>query len=545
MAGTPMILAPVGRLAGPYAMLAMMPVLGGLAVLSFGGLTARLIGPRWAPVGALALALTWPMMMISRSIYSETAALVLMCGGLALTLDAVRADRRLPASARRAGARPDDPRAHRRAARRPAGRGVRRAAGGAAAAHRTGAVRRAGRRRRRGGARGLRDVPAVPPLRPRLTDPAALHRGGRGGGLRRWRRLFIRRRGLPDLTRFRLPDLAVPATFAVMAFFAARPAFQIVRRVPHNPDDRANAAYIGALQTVPAAAARPEPPVLRAEPALGRPGTSASRPPCSRTIGAGLLLRPSCCCAAVPTGLLPYAVIAWTTVTTLWRPGITPDHPWASRRLIVVVIPGLLLFALWTVAWAIRSVRRLGYGPQVAACVAVTGALLITVPGRADLGRAGVHPDRAGRGRPGAGDVPPDRAATPPSSSSSASPPTGSPSSSAACAACRPGAWPFTPGSSTAAGRGRHPDHQEDHRRRPPPGGPRARTPPTWRRTARPGAFSTCSPGGTRATSTSAPTGHLVTDDQRLDGGTRVHRVNTAYAWLRARPRPTILPGRD
>jgi hypothetical protein len=72
-------------------------VLGGLAVLSFGGLTARLIGPRWAPVGALALALTWPMMMISRSIYSETAALVLMCGGLALTLDAVRADRRLPA----------------------------------------------------------------------------------------------------------------------------------------------------------------------------------------------------------------------------------------------------------------------------------------------------------------------------------------------------------------------------------------------------------------------------------------------------------------
>jgi hypothetical protein len=45
-----------------------------------------------------------------------------------------------------------------------------------------------------------------------------------------------------------------------------------------------------------------------------------------------------------------------------------------------VVLPGLLLFALWVVAWAIRSVRRLGYGPQIAGGVAVAGVLLILVP---------------------------------------------------------------------------------------------------------------------------------------------------------------------
>jgi hypothetical protein len=67
-------------------------------------------------------------------------------------------------------------------------------------------------------------------------------------------------------------------------------------------------------------------------------------------------------------------------VTTLWRPGITPDQPWASRRLAGVVLPGLLLFALWTVAWAMRRARRLGYGRQVAGTVAVGGALLVVVP---------------------------------------------------------------------------------------------------------------------------------------------------------------------
>src|SRR4051794_39358988 len=247
MAGTPVIVAPVGRLFGPYAMLATMPVIGALAVLSFGGLTARLVGPKWAPAGALLLALVWPMMMISRSIYSETPALVLTCGGLALILDAVRANRRPPALL------------------------------GGLALGLTILVR----------IDGLRDVlPVVAfacllvALRKR-TGPALLLGllVGVGAGVLEGYTMsrpyldyvhgslvpllyigtavvvvsavacvVIRRRGIPDLTRFRLPDLALLATFAVMAFFAARPALQVVRRVPTNPDDQANAAYIAALQ---------------------------------------------------------------------------------------------------------------------------------------------------------------------------------------------------------------------------------------------------------------------------------------------------------
>jgi hypothetical protein len=377
MAGTPMILAPIGRIAGPVAMLATMPVIGALAVVSFGGLTARLVGPRWAPAGALLLALTWPMMMISRSIYSETAALVLMCGGLALTLDAVRANRRLPALL------------------------------GGLALGLTILVR----------IDGLRDVLPVMAfacllvaLRKR-TGPA-LFAGllvGVGSGVLEGYTMsrpylhyvrgslvpllyigaavvvvsavasvIIRRRGLPDLTRFRLPDLAVVATFAVMAFFAARPTFQIVRRVPTNPDDQANAGYIAALQK--ALKLHSDPNRQYSELSLhwvtwyiGVPAVLLA------TIGAGLIVR-KLLRRRRTDWALPYAVIAWTTVTTLWRPGITPDQPWASRRLIVVVLPGLLLFALWVMAWAVRSVRRFGYGRQVAGGVAVLGVLLVMVP---------------------------------------------------------------------------------------------------------------------------------------------------------------------
>ncbi len=65
------------------------PILGGLAVLSFGGLVGRLAGRQWAPAGALALALTLPEIYTSRDAFSETAVQVLLFGGLSLVIDAL------------------------------------------------------------------------------------------------------------------------------------------------------------------------------------------------------------------------------------------------------------------------------------------------------------------------------------------------------------------------------------------------------------------------------------------------------------------------
>ena len=56
MAGLPMILAGGFWIGGVGAAVAMAPVLGACAVLTFGGLAARLVGPRWAPLAALILA---------------------------------------------------------------------------------------------------------------------------------------------------------------------------------------------------------------------------------------------------------------------------------------------------------------------------------------------------------------------------------------------------------------------------------------------------------------------------------------------------------
>lgn len=377
MAGIPLTVAPAGWLAGAYGPLAVMPLIGALALVSFGGLTARLVGPRWAPLGALALGLAWPMMMISRSIFSETGALILTLGGLSLVVDAVRSGRRLPALL------------------------------GGLALGLTILVR----------IDGLRDVlPVVAfagllfALRRRTALPlaAGLVLGG-GAGLAEGyvmsrpylelqrgsliplmyiglaviaatvvMTLLVRWRGLPDLTRFRLPDLALPATFAVMALFAVRPVFQTVRRVPAGDDDRMNASFIAALQRAENLPLDPDRQYSELSLHwvawyIGVPAVLLA------TVGAGLLLRDLLRRRSIDWAL-PYAVIVWTTVTTLWRPAITPDQPWASRRLVQVVLPGLLLFAVWALAWGVRRVRRLGYGRQAGRVAAAAGALLILVP---------------------------------------------------------------------------------------------------------------------------------------------------------------------
>ncbi|WP_433176018.1 hypothetical protein [Actinoallomurus sp. CA-150999] len=377
MAGMPLIVTPGGWLGGPYATLAMMPLIGALALISFAGVAARLIGPRWAPVAALALGLTWPMMMVSRSIYSETGALILMFGGLALTLDALRSGRRLPALigglalglvilVRIDGIRDVLP------VLAFAGLllALRRRAGLPLLAGLTVGV----------GAGLLEAVVMSRPylhylgasLRPLVYIAAAVVVATALASL------AIRRWGLPDLTRFRLPDLAVPATFAALAFFAARPMFQIVRRVPNNTDDRVNASFIAALQKT--AHLQLDPNRQYNELSLhwvawyiGVPAVLLA------AVGLALVLR-DLLRRRRTDWLLPYALVVWTTLATLWRPGITPDQPWASRRLVGMVIPGLLLFALWAVAWTARRVRRLRPSRPLWILLSAVGALLILVP---------------------------------------------------------------------------------------------------------------------------------------------------------------------
>ena len=93
MAGLPMVLAGAMWIGGGNAALLAAPVLGAAALLTFGGLVARLVGPRWAPLAVLALALSLPEQFTSRSNYSEPLAQILFLGGLCLVIDSLNRNR--------------------------------------------------------------------------------------------------------------------------------------------------------------------------------------------------------------------------------------------------------------------------------------------------------------------------------------------------------------------------------------------------------------------------------------------------------------------
>jgi len=67
-------------------------------------------------------------------------------------------------------------------------------------------------------------------------------------------------------------------------------------------------------------------------------------------------------------------------VTVLYRPAVAPDQPWASRRLVPFVLPGLILGAIWAVTWLKDQAAQLGRTKTTAATVAVCGAASLLIP---------------------------------------------------------------------------------------------------------------------------------------------------------------------
>jgi hypothetical protein len=228
----------------------------------------------------------------------------------------------------------------------------------------------------------------------------------------RWEVTGSRLRGLgAALRRGRGPDAAALVAVLVVAAFAVRPLVQTVRREPANADDELNVAFIEFVQRLsglPVDGTRQysELSLYWVIWYIGLPALVLA------TLAAALLAR-RLARGRAPEWLLPYGMIAWTSVLVLYLPGITPDHPWASRRLIAVVIPGLLLFAVWGTSWTMRRIRRTGYGPRAVRWISVGAAALLVIPvvavsagimvSRTDQGElAAVQGmcDRIGPGRP-------------------------------------------------------------------------------------------------------------------------------------------------
>jgi hypothetical protein len=395
MTGMPLVLAAAIWLGGLNFALLATPLIGGCAVLSFGGLAGRLAGPRWAPAAAAVLALSLPEQYTSRASFSEPLAQVLLFGGLCLLADSLIVNRQ--------PGRPDWPNQDR----------VLAALAGLALGL-TILVR----------IDGLSDIlPAVPFLgvllaaRRRQAVPFGLALlAGVGYGLADG---YLKSRPYLDLeapslrplgylvaaavvatlagilarkqlrkaltTRAArwLPAVAAVGVAAIFVAFAVRPLVQTVA----GETDPTSIAYVAELQKLahlPVNGRRQYyedslywviwylgvPAVL-----LGAFGLAVLARKCTSA-----LLTWKDPTAAARIWALPLMMALWVIVTVLWRPAVAPDQPWASRRLVPFVLPGLILGAIWAAGWLKDQAARLGRTRITAGIVASCCVASLVIP---------------------------------------------------------------------------------------------------------------------------------------------------------------------
>ena len=77
---------------------------------------------------------------------------------------------------------------------------------------------------------------------------------------------------------------------------------------------------------------------------------------------------------------LPFLIIAWSVLAVLWDPAVVPWQPVASRRLVPVVLPGLVLFAIWVSSWLTSRAAALGASRAALAAVGVCCVLALALP---------------------------------------------------------------------------------------------------------------------------------------------------------------------
>lgn len=391
MAGAPLVTSVGYWLGGLDGMFVVTPVLGALGVLVFAGLTARLVGARWAPLGALVLALCLPQQWVSRFTYSEPLTQILLLGGLVLAHDAL---------VRRAGVTDRWSSAHTTAA-------------AAGLAFGLGLVVRID---------AIRDLlpvigfvglllvarrgQALPLLGGLVVGTGLGLYAGYGLSLPYLEYLsdslhplllisavvvlvtavttaVLWRHGIPRVERVRWLSGAVAAlALLAMLLFAIRPLLWPDHG--HGSDFTDGwVAYVQEREGLwPIEGSR-----TYYDMSLYWVGWYVGMATVLfASLGVALVLR-RLFQRRDPQWLLPAMLLVWTVGTTLLRPAITPDHPWASRRLVVLVIPAFVLFAVWFVAWLTRrcTVVDRTDGPHpttrvLPVVVAAVSTVALTVP---------------------------------------------------------------------------------------------------------------------------------------------------------------------
>jgi hypothetical protein len=94
MTGWPELLAGTDWAGGWTGLLLTPAIIGGCAILAVGGLAARLLGARWAPLASLLTACAWPVLRSAQATLSEPLALLALAASGCLLVDLVLAARK-------------------------------------------------------------------------------------------------------------------------------------------------------------------------------------------------------------------------------------------------------------------------------------------------------------------------------------------------------------------------------------------------------------------------------------------------------------------
>lgn len=411
--GMPLVLTGGAWLGGLGGALLMPAVLGGCAVLSFGGLVGRLCGVWWAVAAELVLALCLPEVYVARTSMSEPLVQVLLFGGLCLCIDSL-----VPSRA-------------------SAGHGLALAGFGGLAL----------------GLTVLASIGSLGMLLPAFPVVAALFVARRtqavpfgfglfagiGVGLtaglmlaraylsslsaqlhliglsvagfgvvaalltplafpgaRAWaRRAFAHRLSLKWFKgqRLALPPpglvftgMALALPVVILAGLAARPYLQTVQGQTDPSMVRA-VASLQRLERLPVNGARryDELSLYWVFWYLGVPAVLLASAGAS-VLARGLVRRmlaadaPVSVAAALRLWALPFLLIGWSVPAVLWDPSVVPWQPLGAHRLVPLVLPGLLLLAVWMSSRLTSWASALGTARAVVVLIGACCVLALAIP---------------------------------------------------------------------------------------------------------------------------------------------------------------------
>jgi hypothetical protein len=77
---------------------------------------------------------------------------------------------------------------------------------------------------------------------------------------------------------------------------------------------------------------------------------------------------------------LPFVLIIWSVAAVLWDPSVVPWQPLGSHRLVPVVLPGLLLFAVWMSSRLTSWASSLGAARAIVVLVGACCVLALAIP---------------------------------------------------------------------------------------------------------------------------------------------------------------------